>query len=554
MLPAFRHTVEELFVNGLVRAVFATETLALGINMPARTVVLEKLIKYNGEAHVDLTPGEYTQLTGRAGRRGIDVEGHAVVLWYPELNASGVAGLASTRTYPLKSSFTPGYNMTMNLIGHLGTEMSRALLERSFAQFQADRSVVGLVRGIDKNDFQLAKLRTQLESAESSASGGGNFLEYIQLRERIKNRERDLNRQRRDDGRSGAERDLFTLKRGDVIAIPRGRHMGTAVVVEPARDERDPRPAVITEGAWSGRITVGDVPAGAPVLGTMRLPRHLDASGRGRRDIASGLRSTGIRPPKGKQKRQPQDDDRELNTLRRTLRSHPCHRAPDVEAMCRVGEQYHRLLRETDAMRMKVATATNTLVRTFDRIVTLLTDRGYLHEGEATEAGHRLARIYSESDLLVAECLRKEAWAGLGPVELAAVVSTMVYESRREGGYDSAAGLNTAVRDALEKTVRIWIELRDDEARHKLNGTREPDLGFAQAVFTWASGGSLSDSLAAAADRNGSLAAGDFVRWCRQVIDLLDQLKNGADDAAISATAGRAIKAIRRGVVAVDAA
>ena len=86
MLPAFKEVVEELFVRGLVKAVFATETLALGINMPARCVVLERLVKFNGEAHVDLTPGEYTQLTGRAGRRGIDVEGHAVVVWSPEVD------------------------------------------------------------------------------------------------------------------------------------------------------------------------------------------------------------------------------------------------------------------------------------------------------------------------------------------------------------------------------------------------------------------------------------------------------------------------------------
>src|SRR5580704_15734776 len=81
LLPAFKEVVEELFEAGLIRAVFATETLALGINMPARTVVIEKLDKWNGETHANLTPGEYTQLTGRAGRRGIDVEGHAVVLW-----------------------------------------------------------------------------------------------------------------------------------------------------------------------------------------------------------------------------------------------------------------------------------------------------------------------------------------------------------------------------------------------------------------------------------------------------------------------------------------
>src|SRR5690606_22093079 len=104
-----------------------------------------------GEAHVDLTPGEYTQLTGRAGRRGIDVEGHGVVLWQPGVDPRQVAGLASTRTYPLKSSFRPGYNMAVNLVDHLGDDQARELLEQSFAQFQADRSVVGLSRTIDRD-------------------------------------------------------------------------------------------------------------------------------------------------------------------------------------------------------------------------------------------------------------------------------------------------------------------------------------------------------------------------------------------------------------------
>ena len=125
MLPAFKEVVEELFVRGLVKAVFATETLALGINMPARCVVLERLVKFNGEAHVDLTPGEYTQLTGRAGRRGIDVEGHAVVVWSPEVDPRHVAGLASTRTYPLRSSFRPSYNMAVNLVGTVGAAPAR---------------------------------------------------------------------------------------------------------------------------------------------------------------------------------------------------------------------------------------------------------------------------------------------------------------------------------------------------------------------------------------------------------------------------------------------
>ncbi|HEU5034744.1 MAG TPA: DEAD/DEAH box helicase, partial [Mycobacteriales bacterium] len=159
LLPVFKEVVEELFSEGLVKVVFATETLALGINMPARSVVLESLVKWNGEAHVDLTPGEYTQLTGRAGRRGIDVEGHGVVLWTAGLDPRHVASLASTRTYPLRSSFRPSYNMAVNLVGTLGRHHARELLEASFAQFQADRAVVGLARQLKRNEEALEGYR-----------------------------------------------------------------------------------------------------------------------------------------------------------------------------------------------------------------------------------------------------------------------------------------------------------------------------------------------------------------------------------------------------------
>ena len=167
MLPVFRHTVEELFTEGLVKAVFATETLALGINMPARTVVLERLVKFDGEQHVQLTPGEYTQLTGRAGRRGIDVEGHAVVLWTPDVDPAEVAGLASTRTFPLRSSFAPSYNMTINLVNQMGPTQAHKLLERSFAQYQADRSVVGLVRAIERGERMLDEIAAELGGRET---------------------------------------------------------------------------------------------------------------------------------------------------------------------------------------------------------------------------------------------------------------------------------------------------------------------------------------------------------------------------------------------------
>lgn len=198
MLPAFKEVVEELFQRKLVKAVFATETLALGINMPARTVVLEKLEKFNGEARVPITPGEYTQLTGRAGRRGIDVEGHAVILWHDSLDPEAVASLASKRTYPLNSSFRPTYNMAVNLIDQFGRLRSRQILESSFAQFQADRAVVGIARRVREQE-------TSLEGyAKSMTCHLGDFTEYSGMRRELSDLEK-LNR--RDVTASRATRD-----------------------------------------------------------------------------------------------------------------------------------------------------------------------------------------------------------------------------------------------------------------------------------------------------------------------------------------------------------
>ncbi|MEY3967092.1 MAG: hypothetical protein RLZ96_618, partial [Actinomycetota bacterium] len=196
MLPAFKEVVEELFLKKLVKAVFATETLALGINMPARTVVLERLDKFNGESRVSITPGEYTQLTGRAGRRGIDTEGHSVILWGAQLDPNLVAGLASKRLYPLNSSFKPTYNMAINLTAAFGASRASAVLEKSFAQFQADRSVVGLARTISEKQESLEGYE------ESMQCHLGDFVEYSAMRRELSDLERAGTQER---GRAGKD-------------------------------------------------------------------------------------------------------------------------------------------------------------------------------------------------------------------------------------------------------------------------------------------------------------------------------------------------------------
>jgi ATP-dependent RNA helicase HelY len=552
LLPAFKETVEELFVRGLVKVVFATETLALGINMPARTVVLERLVKYNGEAHVELTAGEYTQLTGRAGRRGIDIEGHAVVVWGPGVDPKSVAGLASTRTYPLRSSFRPAYNMAVNLVARLGAQAARELLEQSFAQFQADRSVVGLARRIERN-------REALEGyQESMTCHLGDFAEYMELRAKLSDREKSLSRKNASARRAEAARSLESLRRGDVIAVPSGRRAGLAIVVDPGVDPMgEPRPLVITEDRWSGRLSVADFPAPVEALGRVKLPKQVDLrSPRSRRDLASTLRNTGIEAPGRNHRRATgTGEDGELVALRRALRAHPCHGCTDREVHARWAERHRRLRAETQQLEQKVAATTHSLARGFDRIRALLTERGYLDgEDGVTDDGRRLSRLYSESDLLAAECLRQGVWDSLTAPELAAVVSALVFEARRDGPSEPRVPAGP-VTDALAETARQWASLEADERRHKLERTRQPDAGFAWTVYRWARGESLERVMTAAESAGAEISAGDFVRWCRQVIDLLDQLRDVMGRShPVGAAADEAVRGMRRGVVALGTA
>ncbi|MBI4942685.1 MAG: DEAD/DEAH box helicase, partial [Actinobacteria bacterium] len=436
LLPTFKEVVEELFTRGLVKVVFATETLALGINMPARSVVLDKLVKWNGETHADVTPGEYTQLTGRAGRRGIDVEGHAVVLWQNGLDPDAVAGLASTRTYPLRSSFRPTYNMAVNLVGQVGRSRAREILETSFAQFQADRAVVGLARQARRQEEALAGY------AEAMKCHLGDFTEYARLRRRIADRETDLSRSASRDRRADALASLERLRRGDVIRVLAGRRAGWAVVVDPgtATGADGPRPTVLTADRQVVRLSLADVHSAIEPLTRVPVPKTFNSRNpTSRRDLASTLRNAlgsagDDQPLRPKKDRSPAADDTELNRLRAAMRAPPCHGCNEREDHARWAERWHRLSRETDQLTRRIEGRTNTIARVFDRVCDLLSEKGYLAGDTVTADGERLRRIYAESDLLVSECIREGVWTGLDAPGLAACVSAVVYEARRDDG------------------------------------------------------------------------------------------------------------------------
>ncbi len=582
MLPAFKEVVEELFAAGLVRAVFATETLALGINMPARTVVIEKLDKWNGETHANLTAGEYTQLTGRAGRRGIDVEGHAVVLWQPGMDPGAVAGLASTRTYPLNSSFRPSYNMAVNLTGWAGRARASTLLESSFAQFQADRGVVGLTRLLRRNRQAMTELATAMSCDK------GDFAEYAEMRRSLSEREGDLSRARASSRRAEAARSLSLLRPGDIIRVPGGRRAGIAVVLQPGlhparggdgngrpagrganglavTEFAGPGPLVLTEGRQVKRLAVADFPVPAEVLGKIRIPGSFSPrSPQHRKDLAATMRNrlASASPPGARRPVRAADWDGvggadqkagDIADLRRRLRRHPCHDCPDRENHARYAERYMRLARETEGLERRVAGRSHVIARTFDRVCRVLERLGYLAGDAVTPDGRRLGRLYTESDLLAAECLRRGLWDDLSPAELAACVSALSFESRQADDAQPPRLPKGRVPEALAATVRTWGELDQLEKDNGLSFLREPDLGFAWAAYRWARGARLETVL----DESPDLTPGDFVRSVKQLIDLLDQIASAAPAPpaapALAATARAAIDAMRRGVVAYSA-
>ncbi len=443
LLPAFKEVVEELFQRKLVKVVFATETLALGINMPARTVVLEKLEKFNGEARVPITPGEYTQLTGRAGRRGIDIEGHAVIQWADSLDPQAVASLASRRSYPLNSSFKPTYNMAVNLIHQFGRARTRAVLESSFAQFQADRAVVDLARKVRQQEESLAGYE---KSMRDDTGSSGNFTEYATIRREISDLEK---------------------------------------------------------------------------------------------------RNAGARERTRQQKER---DQRALAGLRQRMRSHPAHSSPRREEMSRWAERWWRLKRQNDDLRTQIESRTGAVAKVFDRVTEVLLEEGYLRRGEQdlelTAHGRTLSRIYGERDLLVAESLRRGVWADLDPAGFAALATTLVFEPRREEHTGERYLPRGAFPVALERLQEIWARLDDVEREHRLPGSNPVSTGLCAAMHRWARGGRLDQVL-----RDADLQAGDFVRWSKQTIDLLDQISIVADGKQ-GRTARQAIDLIRRGIVA----
>ncbi|HUH08841.1 MAG TPA: DEAD/DEAH box helicase [Egibacteraceae bacterium] len=546
MVPPFKEAVETLFVRGLVKLCFATETLALGINMPARTVVIERLEKWSGQAHELLTPGQFTQLTGRAGRRGLDTVGHAVVCYQRDVDFPTVASLVSRRTEPLMSSFAPSYNMAVNLLRRHPRSEAEALLARSFAQFQADQMVDGDERVIARN-------REALEGyAANLRSGRGDFAEYWALRRELSRLEGSGARDRRQRQSQAVERMIAELREGDVVTMPgNGARRDLAVIVGRRTSSKGvPLATAVTDDRRLVRLGPREFSTPPVKVGWMALPasggpRQADY----RKVVAAQLRNgkfSGGRPTDGDDDGTPAAAAR-IAKLREAMRAHPVHADPSLREIEVWAHRHDDLLDATAALERRVRRRTGSLVRQLDRIIGLLTELGYL-TGDAdspapTADGMLLAGLYAETDLVLAEALRTGVLDALAPSELAAAASVFVFETRAKEP-PPARFPTAAVREAFEAIDRIWERIAIREEESSLTPTRPPDPGFAEVVWRWAEGAELDEALGTSA-----MTAGDFVRSAKQVADLLRQLRDAAPP-GVADSAHAAARAIIRGVVA----
>ncbi len=535
MVPPMKEVVEACFIEGLVKAVFATETLAVGINMPARSVVIEKLTKFTGEHHEQLTPGEYTQLTGRAGRRGIDDRGSAVVLWSPWVRFDEVAKLAGSSQFHLRSAFRPTYNMAANLIRTYESERAHDLLNLSFAQYQADRDIVKMQARLERRRHALAELQAEAKSPL------GDIEEYRTLR----NAEREARRFGRDERVEEIEAALRWLAPGTVIYLMKGKHRGPVVVMTSASRKDGAQLRVVNKGGDSLQATAEDFDAAPAALGSVKMPPNFAPNRKDfRQELAYRLRKTSLAQPQNTSNRRGRRDTVDADL-------HPVARDPDLKQRMQAAGQAARVAREVAEIEGRVHGKTQTLARDFDRILGVLEAYGYadVADWDLTPDGEMLARIFHECDLFVAEVVRAGLLDGLGAADLAALVSTLVYEHRSSEPPPRPWFSNDEIRGRWQRIAAISEDLAAHERSAGVNEHRGPDPTFAAIAYAWVAGEGFAEVVDA-----DELTGGDFVRTTRQLVDLLRQLAIVAPSRATRRAAGQAAEAAFRGVVSDSAA
>ena len=505
MIPMFKEAVEECFVNGLVKVVFATETLAVGINMPARAVVIEKLTKYTGEHHQLLRASEFTQLTGRAGRRGLDEIGHAISIWNPFVSFDQVVSLAMSRSFRLSSAFRPTFNMAVNMVRNHSEDGAHHILNLSFAQFQADRDVVTSEATLEKRKKELALLEQTYQPTDAPAVSSELMASAVE-----------------------AEISLRALRPGDVVMFDASNIRGRGLVLSTAARRSGIRLTVVTPSRKVIDVMAKDLRALPLKGGAVDLPVPFEPA------RTEFIREAAARLAKAKV------DD----IVGRALDVSDEERVVDSPLSAK---SIKKLRKEIEQLEDRSRHRAGSVGARFMDVVQLLREMDYIDDWELTDRGHTLAGIFHESDLLIVEVMNRGILDNLSVNDLVAVLSTLVYEPRGGDSGGPPRWPSDLVRQRFKRVEKVSVQLQDMQREKGMHLHRAPNGGLAFETTGWASGKPLSKIL------DPDLTPGDFVRSMRQLIDLLRQISTTTTNDSLRQVALDASKALDRGVVSAAA-
>lgn len=539
--PPLKELTEKLMEHGLLRIVYATGTLALGIDMPVRTVVLEELTRWNGTSFVDLTATEYTQLIGRAGRRGKDAVGYGVVMGNSQTDAEYLAELGSGKVEPLLSAFQPSYNTVINLLSDRSYRSARDVMNRSFAQYQRNADLGNVTARLERVRRRIGAEEARLQCDR------GNVVEYIRLRASGGRGRKSARKQAKREYREHIAQSFANLRTGSVYAYAAGRELFYGMVTSADRH----RARVVD---WNGDmywLYEDELASEMRRLGEAEVPFGMSLKKADVRDQVADsiLDVVAERADLGLDRDLLESWARFAPPRDEKVLEHPCASCPDIAQHVREGQELLALDRSERELAGIAESYEDSVGREFDATADVLLELGILQVEDAdsqTPGGrevrlgrgaNQLREIHTETDLLLYTCLASLPEGALTSAQLAGWTSMFLNDDRLGSAYPRSRELFELARAARGEADF----LRSVEAKHGIDRTPDVTPGCVDVFAQWAGGANLETCLEAS-----RLSAGDFIGAARRLIDILGQIVVATEGTWISDLAHQARDAVRR--------
>ena len=584
ILPAWKGLVEELFQAGLIKVVFATETLAAGINMPARTTVISTLSKRTDSGHRLLMASEFLQMAGRAGRRGMDDLGHVVTIETPFEGAKEASYLATVGADPLVSQFTPGYGMVLNLLQTHNIEEARELIERSFGQYLATLHLAPQQQAIADLQAKVEHERVQIAAFDEAV-----LANYEKLKERLREEKRllkILQQQAAEVLTGDMARALAFAIAGTILSL-KGKNIPVAEPIPAVLVTKLPGPGqfpylvCLTQHNQWHVVTVSDVVglhAEYPRLAAVdqaeppaALPPKPGQHRQGQEDTLAIAQQIPQPPPLADVAPEVKAQLDRTQEVEDALTHHPVHQWGNPKL---VMKQWRRLQKLEEELRDRTEVLSQSADRywqEFVSIMAVLEHFGGLEANRPTELGEVAAAIRGDNELWLGLALASGELDNLTAPQLAAACTGLVVENSRPDTW-SAYEPSPVVESALGGLRNVRRELFKQQRRHEITAPVWMEHDFLGLIERWVDMGEqhrivatgfgetappqTSKEQSAAAHETGdwpelcgntSLDEGDIVRILRRTLDFLSQIPHAPHIAnSLKDTARRAASAMNR--------